>query len=128
MNHHSTAPWAFFTSTLAMAASRESSVMPEKFEKKWNDIIEELIDLDMERKPESLWWTSVYMAEDGVTFKVGGKDGRCRSLRSSICLDIAFVDMVEVLKVGEDTENMNGKLVEGWAHPSREECVSEDRM
>ena len=23
-----------------------------------NDIIEELLDLDMEPKPESLWWTS----------------------------------------------------------------------
>ena len=25
-----------------------------------NDIIEELLDLDMEPKPESLWWTSTH--------------------------------------------------------------------
>ena len=28
-----------------------------------NDIIEELLDLDMEPKPESLWWTSTHQAE-----------------------------------------------------------------
>ena len=34
-----------------------------------NDIIEEL---DMEPKPESLWWTSSYKEEDKLTLKVGG--------------------------------------------------------
>ena len=29
-----------------------------------NDIIEELLDLDMEPKPESLWWTSTYKHEE----------------------------------------------------------------
>ena len=29
-----------------------------------NDILEVLMDLDMEPKPESLWWTSTYEAED----------------------------------------------------------------
>ena len=33
-----------------------------------NDIIEELLDLDI--KPESLWWTSTYQAEDRVKLKV----------------------------------------------------------
>ena len=35
-----------------------------------NDIIEELLDLDMELKPESLWWTSTHKDEDGTTLKV----------------------------------------------------------
>ena len=37
-----------------------------------NDIIEELLNLDMEPKPESLWWTSSYEEEDKLTFQVGG--------------------------------------------------------
>ena len=39
-----------------------------------NDIIEELLDLDMEPKPESLWWTSTYKGEDMRTLRVGGRD------------------------------------------------------
>ena len=39
-----------------------------------NDIIEELLDLDMEPKPESLWWTSTYKHEDMRTLHVGGRD------------------------------------------------------
>ena len=35
-----------------------------------NDIIEELLGLDMESKPESLWWTSTYKDEDVATLKV----------------------------------------------------------
>ena len=41
---------------------------------KVNDIIEELLDLDMERKPESLWRTSTYKHEDKRTLRVGGRD------------------------------------------------------
>ena len=37
-----------------------------------NDIIEELLNLDMEPKPESLWWTSSYEEEDKLTLQVGG--------------------------------------------------------
>ena len=58
-----------------------------------NDTIDELMDLDMEHNTESLWWTSTYKDEDGVTLKVGGAGataGRCRSLRSSICWDADF--------------------------------------
>ena len=36
-----------------------------------NDIIEQLLDLDMEPKPESLWWTCTYRDEDTTTLKVG---------------------------------------------------------
>ena len=35
-----------------------------------NGITEELMELDMESKPESLWWTSTYKAEDGLTLTV----------------------------------------------------------
>ena len=38
-----------------------------------NDIIKELLNLDMEPKPESLWWTSSYEEEDKLTLKVGGR-------------------------------------------------------
>ena len=37
-----------------------------------NDIIEELLNLDMEPKPESLRWTCSYEEEDQLTLKVGG--------------------------------------------------------
>ena len=43
-----------------------------------NDIIEELLDLDMEPKPESLWWTSTYR---DVECGRGKNWGDCRSLR-----------------------------------------------
>ena len=48
-----------------------------------NDFIEKLMDLDMEPKPECLWWTSTEKAEEGVLLKVGnrGKIGTCRSMR-----------------------------------------------
>ena len=38
-----------------------------------NDIIEELLDLDMEPKPESLWWTSAHKHEDLTTLRVGSR-------------------------------------------------------
>ena len=34
-----------------------------------NDIIEELLGLDMEPKPESLWWTSTHKHEDMQTLR-----------------------------------------------------------
>ena len=40
-----------------------------------NDIIEELLDLDMEPKPESMWWTSTHKHEDMKTFRVGSRGG-----------------------------------------------------
>ena len=38
-----------------------------------NDIIVELLDLDMEPRPESLWWTSTHQAEEKMTLSVGYK-------------------------------------------------------
>ena len=42
-----------------------------------NDIIEELLDVDMEPKPESLWWISTHKHEDMRTLLVGGRDRVC---------------------------------------------------
>ena len=36
-------------------------------------VIEELMDLDMEPRPVTLWWTSTYKADGGKTLQVGGK-------------------------------------------------------
>ena len=44
-----------------------------------NDISVELLDLDMEPKPESLWWTSIHEGEDEGTRKVG-RSGESRDL------------------------------------------------
>ena len=38
-----------------------------------NDIIEELLNLDMEPKRESLWWTRSCEEEDKLSLKVGGR-------------------------------------------------------
>ena len=38
------------------------------------DLIEELPDLDMEPKPESLCWTNTYKDQDTRTLRVGGRD------------------------------------------------------
>ena len=38
-----------------------------------NDITEELLNLDMEPKPESLWWTSTHQAEEKKKLSVGNK-------------------------------------------------------
>ena len=41
-----------------------------------NDIIEKLMDLDMELKPQSLWCTSTCKGEDVTTLKVGERDAK----------------------------------------------------
>ena len=38
-----------------------------------NGIIEELMDLDLEPKPESLLWTSTHKHEDTTTLRVGSR-------------------------------------------------------
>ena len=53
-----------------------------------NDIIEELLDLDVEPKPESLWWTSTYKHEDMRTSRVGGRDK---------VWDLTFCEVFDVL-------------------------------
>ena len=68
-----------------------------------NDIIEELLNLDMEPKPESLWWTRSYLEEDKLRLQVGGggKDGNCRSGRSSRCWGNVFSVMGKAHKGSE---------------------------
>ena len=53
-----------------------------------NDIIEELLDLDIEPKPESVWWTSTFKDEDMRTLRVGGRDK---------IWDLAFCEVFDVL-------------------------------
>ena len=38
------------------------------------DIIEDLLDVDMEPQPESLWWTSTHKHEEMRTLSVGNRD------------------------------------------------------
>ena len=53
-----------------------------------NDIIEELLDLDVEPKTESMWWTSTHKDEDMRTLCVGGRDKGW---------DLPFCEVVDVL-------------------------------
>ena len=46
----------------------------EKFICMVNDIIEELLDLDMEPKPESVWWTSTCKNEGTRSLRAGVRD------------------------------------------------------
>ena len=73
-----------------------------------NDIIEELLNLDMEPKPESLLWTSSY-EEDKLTLQVGGggKDW-----------DLPFREVFEVLgyrfqRDGKSTQGVGKTLRKG---------------
>ena len=52
------------------------------------DVIEELMDLDMEPKQESLWWTSTYKSEDERTVTVG---------RTGKSWDMPFVKIFDLL-------------------------------
>ena len=85
-----------------------------------NDIIEELLDLDLEPKPESLWWMSTYKEEDKSTLKMGyavrpgvGSSGRFRRTGKGGSGD------------GKDTEKWNGMLVAGWVHIYRAKSVKQ---
>ena len=53
-----------------------------------NDIIEELLDLDMGPKPESLWWTNTHKCEDMTTLRVGSRGNTW---------DLPFREVFEVL-------------------------------
>ena len=91
-----------------------------------NDIIEELTDLDMEPKPEPLWWTSAHQAEEKKTLSAG-KRGRA--------WDLSFKDAFEVLgyrfhRDGNGCQGADrtfvqrlGQLVARWIHLPVEECA-----
>ena len=56
-----------------------------------NDVIEELLDLDMEPKPESLWWTCPYEEEEKLTLKVAGRETMGSTFHGSLrCAGIPF--------------------------------------
>ena len=95
-----------------------------------NDIIAELMDLEMEPKHDSWWWTGTYKAEDEVTRQVGSW---------AKVLEMPFVEEFDLLEYrferkgkgiqedGGDIEERHGKLVEGCQYLSRKKCVSEDQ-
>ena len=72
-----------------------------------NDIIEELMDLDMEPKPEPLWWTSTHKDEDMTTFRVGGHGSSffAKSLKS---WDTVIIGM------GRDSKVANAPCARPW--------------
>ena len=55
--------------------------------------IEELLDLDVEPMPESLWCTSTYKDEDVTTMKVGSREK---------IWDLPFVEVFDVLGNSRD--------------------------
>ena len=61
-----------FRSTTWADTSQLFSDDRKKFVCMVEDIIEKLLDLDMEPKPESLRWTSTFKDEGVATLKVGG--------------------------------------------------------
>ena len=74
-----------------------------------NDIIEELLDLDMEPKPESLWWTSSYEEEGQITLKVTGRGKEW---------DLPFMEVFDVLgyrfqRDGKGTQGVEKTLRKG---------------
>ena len=75
-----------------------------------NDIIEELLDLDMEPKLESVWCTSTHKHEDVSTLRVGSR---------GTAWDLSFRDVFEVLgyrrgKVFQGAERTMCKGLWGW--------------
>ena len=65
------------------------------------DESEELLDLDMEPKPESLWWTSAHQHGDVRTLSVGGRDK---------VWDLPFCEIFDVLgyRVCRDGKGFQG--------------------
>ena len=63
-----------------------------------NDTIGKLLNLDMEPKPESLWWTSTYKHEDMRTLRVGSRQSLGSPLMRSLrCTGIPFSPRLEVV-------------------------------
>ena len=83
-----------------------------------NHIIEELLNLDVEPKPESLWWTSTHKEADErqLTVGSGGKIGICRSLTRLISWAIAFAGLGKGFKARTRQAR--------WIHSSCKEYIS----
>ena len=93
-----------------------------------NDIIEELLDLDMEPKPESLWWTSTHKHEDKRTLCVGDR-GKL--------WDLAFCEVFDVLgyRFHRDGKGFQGaerrgpeKLVARRIHPPLTDSPNDNQV
>ena len=75
-----------------------------------NDIIEELLGLDMDSKPESLWWTSTYKDEDVATLEVESRKK---------LWDLPFMEVFDVLDTrcqrdGKGMQRTEEKPRKGW--------------
>ena len=98
-----------------------------------NDIIEELLDLDMEPKPESLWWTSTYKHEDMRTSRVWGGAGR-RLGNSPSSKSLMYLDTVfrRDGKGFQGAERSMCKVLISWlrdtVHQPFQDCPHDDQM
>ena len=87
-----------------------------------NDIFEELLDLDMEPKPDSLWWTSTYKDE----LRVGSR-GRTWALPLSAVFHVLGCrfhrDGKGISRRRTDVVQRYGQLVAGQVHLSLKGCA-----
>ena len=76
-----------------------------------NGIIEELQDLDMDPKPESLRWTSTHKCEDMITLRVGSRGNNWDLLfvKSSRVLDVVITGM------GKDSKAQGELCARAWS-------------
>ena len=68
-------------------------------------------NLDMEPKPESLWWTSTCKDEDMTTLKLGNRGGK---------LDLPFKEVFDVratvsVAIGRGFKAQRGRCAKAWA-------------
>ena len=89
-----------------------------------NDVIEELMDLDMEPIPESLWWTCSYEEEEEHTLEVSGR-GKVWSL--------PFKDIFVILgycfnRDGKGTQGIDMTLRKGMGSGWRDVYIYRSRI
>ena len=93
-----------------------------------NDITGERLDLDMEPKPESLWWTSTYKDEGAATLK----RGKIWDLPSSELFDVLGCRFHRDAKGFQCTERTlckgYGQLVAGQVRLSLKGCTHAGKM
>ena len=96
-----------------------------------NDIIEKLPDLDMEPKPESLWWTSTYKDRDVATLKVGSRERNWDLLFMKVFDVLGYLFQGDGKGTQRDGENAKERTESWWRDgytysvksvPSRTKC------
>ena len=78
-----------------------------------NDVIEELLDLDMEPKPKSLWWTCSCEEEEQLTLKVPGR-GKEWDLPSREVFDVLGYRFNREVKGAQGVEKILRKEMGSW--------------